>query len=105
MSSAPPPAKPAPRRSLLRRLLRILLIVLLVVVVLGGAGALWVRSLLVGSLPKLSGELAVSGIGAPVRIERDSLGVPTIHAETREDLLFGLGFLHAQDRFFQMDLQ
>jgi penicillin amidase len=104
MSSAPPPTKPAPRRSLLRRLLRVLLVALLVVAVLSGAGALWVRSLLLGSLPKLSGEIEGSGVAAPVRIERDALGVPTIHAQTREDLLFALGFLHAQDRFFQMDL-
>jgi penicillin G amidase len=104
MSSAPPPAKPAPRRSRLRLLLRALLITLLVTAVLAGGAALWVRSLLLGSLPKLVGEIAVHGVSAPVRIERDALGVPTIHAETREDLLFALGFLHAQDRFFQMDL-
>jgi len=52
----------------------------------------------------LSGEITVHDVSAPVRIERDALGVPTIHAETRDDLLFALGFLHAQDRFFQMDL-
>lgn len=39
-----------------------------------------------------------------MRIERDALGVPTVHAESRRDVAFATGFLHAQDRFFQMDL-
>src|SRR5204863_776587 len=37
--------------------------------------------------------------------DRDALGVPTITGATREDVARALGFLHAQDRFFQMDLQ
>src|SRR5439155_1533392 len=41
---------------------------------------------------------------AHVRIERDSRGVPTIEAASRLDLAFATGFVHAQDRFFQMDL-
>lgn len=57
-----------------------------------------------GSLPQLDGELAVEGIGNSVRIERDDHGVPTITAVTRADLAFGTGLVHAQDRFFQMDL-
>ena len=40
-----------------------------------------------------------------VRVDRDALGVPTITGATREDVARALGFLHAQDRFFQMDLQ
>ena len=47
--------------------------------------------------------MVVRGLHAPVRIERDGQGVPTIRAEGREDLAFGLGFVHGQDRFFQMD--
>jgi penicillin amidase len=56
-----------------------------------------------GSLPRLDGELHVAGLSAPVRIERDALGVPTIHAASRADLACGLGFVHGQDRYFQMD--
>src|SRR5690606_37244079 len=37
-------------------------------------------------------------------VTRDALGIPTIRAATREDAARALGFLHAQDRFFQMDL-
>jgi penicillin amidase len=44
-------------------------------------------------------------LGAPVEVARDALGVPTIKASSRADAARALGFLHAQDRFFQMDLQ
>ena len=57
-----------------------------------------------GSLPVLDGACKIAGLKTGVRIERDGNGVPTIHAATREDAARALGFLHAQDRFFQMDL-
>jgi penicillin amidase len=60
--------------------------------------------LLAGSEPKLDGTLKAPGLGAAVSISRDSLGIPTIVAATRADLAYGLGFAHAQDRFFEMDL-
>jgi penicillin G amidase len=44
-------------------------------------------------------------LSAPTTIERDALGVPTIRAANRLDVARALGWLHAQDRFFQMDLQ
>src|SRR5262249_14271852 len=66
------------------------------------AAALVTVGLLRGSLPPLDGTCAVPGLSAPVRIERDGHGIPTIHAATRADLACGLGFVHAQDRFFQM---
>jgi len=56
------------------------------------------------SLPRLDGELRELGLKAPVRIARDALGVPTIEAANRFDLAYGTGFVHGQDRFFQMDL-
>ena len=73
------------------------------VVALVGAGV-WIRAQVAGSLPKLDGQIAASGIDAEIVIERDSLGIPTIHAGSRADLAFATGFVHAQDRFFQMDL-
>lgn len=57
------------------------------------------------SLPVLKGEVSVAGLQAPVILERDADGVPTLRARSRRDLAFALGFVHAQDRFFQMDLQ
>jgi penicillin amidase len=60
--------------------------------------------MLSASLPRLHGTTPVAGISAPLTIERDDLGIPTLTGETREDLSFALGFAHAQDRLFQMDL-
>ncbi len=56
------------------------------------------------SLPLLEGELSFDQVSAPVSIERDQQGIPTITAQSREDTAFALGFLHAQERLFQMDL-
>src|SRR6266545_5087451 len=93
---------PAPRRR--RRILRVLLLFVVVLLLVLGAGALWVRSEVRASLPRLDGELKLAGLSAPVTVERDALGVPTIRAATRVDAARALGFLHGQDRFFQMDL-
>ena len=57
-----------------------------------------------GSLAQLDGERALPGLSAPVKIERDALGTPTITGATRADVARATGFVHAQDRFFQMDL-
>ncbi|MEX1995043.1 MAG: penicillin acylase family protein [Steroidobacteraceae bacterium] len=57
-----------------------------------------------GSLPQLEGELTLAGLSAPVTIERDAQGVPVIRGATREDVARATGFVHAQDRYFQMDL-
>ncbi|WP_448584988.1 penicillin acylase family protein [Thermaurantiacus sp.] len=54
--------------------------------------------------PRLSGTLEVAGPAAAVRIARDGEGVPTILARTRADAAFALGFLHGQERFFQMEM-
>ncbi|MEL6616499.1 MAG: penicillin acylase family protein, partial [Bacteroidota bacterium] len=57
-----------------------------------------------GSLPDLDGDRPLAGLSAEVIVERDSLGVPHIRAETRADAARALGYLHAQERRFQMDL-
>ena len=99
----PTPAAPRPRRRRGRRIARaLLLLVGLLVVVLLGAG-LWLRHRVAASLPQVSGELALPGLSAPVAVERDALGIPTLRAATRLDAARALGFVHAQDRFFQMD--
>ena len=90
---------------MMRRLLRGLVVLLLVAGVLILAGAVYARSRVRASLAQLDGAATISGLGGDVRVERDALGVPTIHAGSREDVARALGFLHAQDRFFQMDLQ
>ena len=88
----------------MRRLLRVLLRLALIVAVLGLGLALFVRHQLRASLPALDGERRLLGLEASVKVERDAYGVPTLSGSSRVDLARALGFLHAQDRFFQMDL-
>ncbi|GAB3386211.1 penicillin acylase family protein [Lysobacter fragariae] len=57
-----------------------------------------------GSLARLDGELALDGLRAPVTIQRDKLGVVTIQAENEIDAMRALGYVHAQERYFEMDL-
>ena len=90
---------------MIRRILRVGLIFLIVLVVLTIATSFYARSRFRGSLPRVDGTAAVGGLTATVRVDRDALGVPTITGASREDVARALGFLHAQDRFFQMDLQ
>ena len=68
-------------------------------------GGLYVQRQLQHSLPLTSGDATVTGLSAPVIVDRDALGVPKITAASRADAARALGFVHAQDRFFQMDLQ
>ncbi len=56
------------------------------------------------SLPATHGERRLAGLGAGVTVTRDAAGVPTLRAAHRADLARALGFVHGQDRFFQMDL-
>jgi penicillin amidase len=93
-----------PRRGAGFRALRALVVLLVILGVIGLTAGLWLHGRLASSLPQLDGERGVAGLAAPVEIERDDLGVPTIHAANRLDGARALGFLHAQDRFFQMDL-
>ena len=62
------------------------------------------RRLLSPSLPRTKGTLAAPGIGAPVTIARDAIGVPHIDAESMEDAVYALGVAHAQDRLWQLEM-
>jgi penicillin amidase len=57
-----------------------------------------------GSLARLDGEQALPGLSAPVTLQRDALGVVTIDAASETDAARALGFVHAQERYFEMDL-
>src|SRR5215207_7992822 len=57
------------------------------------------------SLPRLEGRVAAPALSAPVTVARDAQGVPTLTGRTRADLAWALGYLHSQERFFQMDGQ
>ena len=56
------------------------------------------------SLPNYDGELELKGLNAAVTVARDEHGVPHISASNEEDLNFALGYVHAQDRLFQMEM-
>jgi penicillin G amidase len=86
----------------MRRRFLLLTVVLLVVLAVGAV--LRVRHQLRASLPLLDGSHQLAGVSAPVTVTRDVLGIPTIQGRTRADVARATGFLHAQDRFFQMDL-
>ncbi|MBL8746646.1 MAG: penicillin acylase family protein [Phycisphaerae bacterium] len=78
----------------------------LILLVCMGAALVAGRALLVASLPRESGEARLSVLRGRVEIERDDRAVPILRASSGEfaDVAAGLGFVHAQDRFFQMDL-
>ena len=85
----------------MKRLLRITILGLITVACVAAlAGWLTLRA----SLPRRSGEIALPGLTATVRIEFDALGIARVRATNHLDALAAQGFVHAQDRFFQMDL-
>lgn len=56
------------------------------------------------SLPQVNGTLNVAGLNASVEILRDEWGVPHLYAENEDDLFFAQGYVHAQDRLWQMEM-
>ena len=81
----------------IRHFLAISLFVSLFLIILG-----WL--LLQGSLPHYEGSVNLPGLSAPVMVERDVLGTVTLNGQNRLDLATALGYAHAQERFFEMDL-
>ena len=77
----------------------IISVIVVLAIVLGAVGVYLARS----SFPRTSGEVKMSGLNFPVDIYRDSYGIPNIYAQTTHDLFFAQGYVHAQDRFWQMD--
>jgi|GEM_PF-4935338 len=74
-----------------------------VLVVLAALAGGWFYVKLRASLPQLDGGAVLAGLSREVTVQRDALGVPTIRGANRVDVARALGYLHAQDRFFQMD--
>src|SRR5262245_52747107 len=84
----------------MRRTLKIAGVCLLLVCLLVAGAYLYVRQ----SLPQTSGEIALAGLAAQVEVLRDRHGIPHIYAASLEDAHFALGFVHAQDRLWQMEM-
>jgi len=84
----------------MRWLLRVVVALLLFIVVAAGFLLYTIRR----SFPQISSEIRVSGLSEPVEVIRDRFGVPHIYASNSNDLFFAQGYIHAQDRFWQMDV-
>ncbi len=104
MKAAASPSAPAPASAKKpRRFVRWLAYTTGAIVCLLGLAGIVADALLTGSLPPLDGRLKCPGLTAEVIIRRDALGTPDIHARNLVDLARTIGYVHAQDRFFQMD--
>jgi penicillin G amidase len=77
----------------------VLTILVAALVILALAGVYTARR----SFPQMEGTLAVPGLHGQVEVFRDAMGVPHIYAQDEHDLFMAQGFVHAQDRFWQMD--
>jgi penicillin amidase len=86
------------------RVLKALAAIVIFIFVVAGLAAGWAWWQVGRSLAVTSGSITVSGLTADVTITRDAFGVPTITGANRADVARALGFVHAQERFFQMDL-
>ena len=78
-----------------------LLVILLILVLVLAFGFFYVRR----SLPKTEGAHTLTGLNGQVEVVRDADGVPHIFAATDHDAFFALGYVHAQDRMWQMEMQ
>jgi len=77
----------------------VIILFLLIVLI---ATTIWL--LLAGSLPNYRGNQTLDGLSSAVTVERDSTGSVTLTGDNRLDLAHALGYVHAQERFFEMDL-
>ncbi|WDY58263.1 penicillin acylase family protein [Pseudomonas sp. PSKL.D1] len=79
---------------------RSLTLLAIVVAAAAGAGYWYVH----GKLPQREGEVTIAGLQAPVSVRYDARGVPHLQAQNEQDLYRALGYVHAQDRLFQMEI-
>ncbi|WP_046723684.1 penicillin acylase family protein [Streptomyces xiamenensis] len=88
------------------RRLRVFVIAVVLIVLSGlGYGAFWTVSTVRASYPQVSGEIEIDGLNGPVTVQRDGNGIPRLYADTAEDLFRAQGYVHAQDRFWEMDVR
>jgi penicillin amidase len=97
-------AKKKPPFRRLRILLAVVVTFVLVILAATGAGAWAFTDALHASYPQTSGNLKIAGLSAPVTVQRDRNGIPQIYAQTSADLFLAQGYVQAQDRFWQMDV-
>jgi penicillin G amidase len=83
------------------RIFRKVAIAVVLVMTIALAAGFWYRD---ASQPRIDGRVALAGLSAPVDIVRDAEGIPHIFAKSAGDAYFALGFAHAQDRLWQLEL-
>ncbi|MEO4040919.1 penicillin acylase family protein [Hoeflea sp. CAU 1731] len=84
----------------LKALIQFIFFAVPLLLIAAGAGFLWMAR----SLPPTDGNMTVAGLSGSVTISRDDRGVPHIAGSSFDDVLAGLGFAHAQDRLWQMEI-
>ncbi|MBW5485471.1 penicillin acylase family protein [Streptomyces bambusae] len=95
-----PAAKKKGRRA------RLIVLVLVLALVTGlGYGGYWSADTIRASFPQTTGSLQLPGLSRPVDVKRDARGIPQLYADSDEDLMRAQGFVHAQDRFWEMDVR
>lgn len=100
------PASAAPTRpSLGVRIGRIAFLVVAGIIVIAVAAAFFVTWTIQRSFPQTAGAIELDGLQSSVTVQRDDRGIPTITADSTDDLFYAEGFVHAQDRFFEMDFR
>jgi penicillin amidase len=90
------------RRHPFWRFLGVFIVVVVTLALVAGALGFWTVT---RSFPKLTGDIDVPGLSKPVTVQRDSAGIPQITAQNAHDLFMAEGFVHAQDRFWEMDFR
>ena len=99
---AEPPTQPKPRRVLRYTAITLAVLFLLALLTIAIARPV-LRSFTRDNLPQLDGSQSVPGLAASVIVQRDAHGVPHIHAQSLDDLVFAQAFVTTSDRLFQMD--
>ncbi|MFI5545364.1 penicillin acylase family protein [Streptomyces sp. NPDC051815] len=95
-----PPVKKKGRRA------RLIVLVLVLALFAGlGYGAYWSVDGVRASFPQTTGSLKVPGLTGTVEVKRDANGIPQLYADNDDDLFRAQGFVHAQDRFWEMDVR
>jgi penicillin G amidase len=92
-----------PPRRWVRWIVRIVLAVAVLLLVALLAVVVFTRFSIRRAFPQTEGTIQVPGLDGGVEVIRDGMGVPHIYADSVDDLFLAQGFVHAQDRFYQMD--
>jgi len=92
------------RTTLVSKKAKVIIGLLSVAIVIGIATFFFFRYQIRKSFPQTDGTLSVSGLQHSVQVIRDDYGVPRIEAANEHDLMLALGYVHAQDRLWQLDM-